>query len=431
MEIVGKKVVVIGAKRSGMALVRLVNDLKGIVKISEKDSKDCLEQDFVNWASKQNILFEFNGHTQDFIEDSDLIVLSPGVPFEADPVRWAQAKNIPVLGEIEFAAQYCGKPIIAITGSNGKTTVSTLISKILKKAGYKACLCGNVGFPFSDFVLGLGDTDYIVLELSSFQLESILDTSSLLNNKLNIKGFKPYISVILNFSQNHLDRHKNLEEYFYAKQRIYLNQGPQDYLVLNKKESHNPTISSKSKPQVVYFNARDNDQITNPNYLAASEVGRILGVDDRCCQEVFNEFEGVEHRLETVRSLNGVDFVNDSKATTAQAALWALENIDQPIVMICGGRDKNIDFSVLAESVKQKVKQMFVIGEARSKIRQAFNEVIHLEECEGLEDAVMKARDNATKGDCVLLSPMCTSFDMFKDFEERGRVFKQIVNELK
>jgi len=435
MDIAGKKVTIIGGKRSGMALARLVIRLNGKIKISEQDDEDCLPQDFRAWAAKHNAAFEFNGHTQEFIKDSDLIVLSPGVPFNANCIQWAYEEKICVLGEIEFASQFCTKPIIAVTGSNGKTTVATLIGKILQKAGQKICLCGNVGFPFSDYVLDL-DSDrinYVILEVSSFQLESVHDLiSASKEGAFEFEGFKPHIAVILNFSQNHLDRHKDLKEYFRAKKRIFINQGPEDILVLNDKDMEIRKLSSQAKSRIVYFNSSDdNYAVTNPNYLAVLSVGKILNVDANDCYEVFNEFEGVEHRLEKVRSLDGIDFINDSKATTAQAALWALENIDQPIVMICGGRDKNIDFSVLAETVQQKVKQMFVIGEAKTKIRQTFDELIDLQECEGLEEAVMMAKRIASKGDCILLSPMCASFDMFADFEERGRVFKKIVNQLK
>jgi len=431
MEIAGKKVTIIGGQRSGMALARLVVCLKGIAKISDQNREESLAQEFKEWATQYNVDLEFNGHTQKFVQDSDLVVISPGVRLDSAPIRWAKENNIPFLGEIEFAAQFCHKPIIAVTGSNGKTTVSTLISKVIENAGLKACLCGNVGFPFSDYVLNLEETDFVVLEVSSFQLESILGSDSPIRKKFDIQGFHPFIAVILNFSENHLDRHKDLQEYFMAKKRIILNQGPDDYLVLNYQDKETQKLATQSKSHVVCFNVPDENKILiNPNHLAVLEVGRVLKIDESCCRAVFQEFKGVEHRLEKVRCLNGVDYINDSKATTAQSALWALENIEQPIVMICGGRDKNIDFTVLADKVRQKVKSMFVIGEARAKIRQAFSELVSLEECEGLEEAVVKAKENSSKGDCVLLSPMCASFDMFKDFEERGRIFKEIVQKL-
>ncbi|MCK5260224.1 MAG: hypothetical protein KAJ70_04100 [Candidatus Omnitrophica bacterium] len=436
MDIAGKKIVIIGAKRSGMALARLVTSLNGKAGISERGPEDCVTQEFKDWAFDHDIASEFNGHTQEFVEDGDLVVLSPGVRFDAPLVQWARDREIPVLGEIEFASQFCTKPIIAVTGSNGKTTVATLTRDILEHAGHKVCLCGNVGFPFSGFVLDLDDKDLVVLEISSFQLESVLDPDSSprthSDEYLRAEGFSPHIAVILNFSQNHLDRHKDLQEYLDAKKRIFLNQGPDDFAVLNYNDPQLKALAVEVKSRVVYFDSpTDNEERIDPNHSAVEEVGRILGVNKERCREVFKEFKGVEHRLEKVRDLNGIDFVNDSKATTVEAARWALGRIDRPVVMICGGRDKNIDFSVLAEPVRQKVKKIYAIGEARQKIRQAFDAVTGFEECDGLEEAVVKARQSASEGDCVLLSPMCASFDMFNDFEHRGLVFKEIVGRLK
>lgn len=428
MNIEGKKITVVGAKRSGMALARLIVRLKGLARISDQGSEDALPEDFRNWAGSNNVAFEFGGHSEAFIADSDMIVLSPGVSYFSECAEWAKGARIPVVGEIEFAAQYCPCPIIAVTGSNGKTTVSTLISKVLEQAGKANRLCGNVGSPFSDYVLDLQGTEYVVLEVSSFQMESVHDNAALGDSEaaLGLKGFKPAVAIILNFSQNHLDRHKDMDEYFGAKKRIAINQDEGDYLVLNAKDDISKTISANA--QVVHFNQGDHD--ANPNHSAVLSVAHILGIDPSLCQQVFSEFEGVEHRLEKVRMLDGVEFINDSKATTAQSALWALNSINRPVVMICGGRDKNIDFSILSDAVRAKVKHMYVIGEARPKIREAFGDVIDLDECDGLEEAVEKAKSCASQGDCVLLSPMCASFDMFTDFEERGKVFKSLVNEL-
>ncbi|MBN1870732.1 MAG: hypothetical protein JW847_09175 [Candidatus Omnitrophica bacterium] len=436
MKMEGKKIVIIGGKRSGMALARLVVALRGKAGISEQGTQEALAKEFRDWAVHHHVALEFNGHTRGFVEDGDLIVLSPGVRIDTLPVQWAKNKGIPVLGEIEFAAQFCSKPIIAVTGSNGKTTVCTLIKEVLEHAGRKACLCGNIGHPFSEYVLDLDQKDYVVLEISSFQLESVLDPSSTLRTHPDcdhrVKGFKPHIAVILNFSQNHLDRHQDLQEYLGAKKRIFLNQDKDDFAVLNYGDPQLKALASCVKSQVVYFNVpSDSPESVNPNHLAVLAVGRILGVSDGCCREVFQRFKGVEHRLEKVRCLDGIDFINDSKATTVEAAGWALKNLNQPVVLICGGRDKNVDFSVLIGPIREKVKKIYAIGEARAKIRRAFGTVSSFEECEGLEEAVNKARQSASRGDCVLLSPMCASFDMFKDFEHRGRVFKEIVNRLK
>lgn len=439
MDLMGKTVVILGAQRTGTALARLVVRLQGKAKISEKRPADCVPAEFKEWASQHHVDLEFGGHTSSFVQESDVVVLSPAVPIHSTPVEWARARNIPVLGEIEFAAQFCSKPIIAVTGSNGKTTVSTLISQVIRAAGYGVCLCGNIGSPFSDYVLDLEDKDFVVLEISSFQLESLLAPGSPfrqtdVNGRGWVKGFKPYIGLILNFSQNHLDRHKDLQEYFDAKKKIFLNQDAGDFAVLNAADSYLKNLAAELKSHVSYFDPSHPAPPgieDNPNFLAVLEVGRILGISEQTCAEVFRRFTGVEHRLERVRQLNGVHFINDSKATTAEAATWALRRVEAPIVMICGGRDKNIDFRVVRDLVKQKVRKMFVIGEARAKLKAAFADLIDVEECGTLEEAVGKAQGEARGGTSVLLSPMCASFDMFKDYEERGRVFKEIVRGLK
>ena len=428
MNLENKRITIVGGKRSGMALAKLALRLGALPKISEQGPESSLSEDFKAWAGQKKILLEFGGHTQKFIQDSDLVVLSPGVPITALPVQWAREKQIPVLGEIEFAFQFCNKPVIAVTGSNGKTTTVTVIAEILKAAGKKVCLCGNVGDPFSKHIFDLEDKDYVVLEVSSFQLEVLLDPQS------QFKGFKPNISVWLNFSQNHLDRHKDLQEYFDAKKRIFLNQDKDDFAVLNFQDARLKELAGCLNPKVVFFNdpvALKNREGFNPNYLAALSVAKILGIKEEICLQVFKDFKGVEHRLEWVRSLNGVDFINDSKATTVEASRWALEQISRPIVLIAGGRDKNLDFSVINTLVQKKVRAMVVFGEAKEKLKKTFSPVVSIKEDHSLEGAVGTAKALAKAGDCVLLCPMCTSFDMFSSYEERGKVFKQIVHNLK
>ncbi len=416
----GKKAVIIGAGKSGIALAKFVVRLGGIPRISDNNPAIKLDDEFRSWARDHNIAIETGGHTKKFIEEGDCLVVSPGVRIDAPPVQWAGAKNIPLMGEVELAYRFCTKPIIAVTGSNGKTTTVNLIKEIIEYSGKKACLCGNVGTAFSSQVLDLQNYDYVVLEVSSFQLESISE-------------FKPYIAVWLNFNQNHLDRHKDMQEYFEAKKRLFMNQTKGDFAVLNAQDPWIAQAVPSVKAAVRYFNdpqSPDTTAVRNPNHLAVMEVGVILGVSADVCREVFTRFKGVEHRLEFVRNLNGVDFVNDSKATTAESGRWALENIQKPILMICGGRDKNIDFSVLSGLVKAKVKKMFVIGEAREKLKHTFGNVVNVEECAQLDAAVQRAKETASSGDCVLLSPMCASFDMFKNYEERGKIFKEIVQSL-
>ncbi|MCB9772049.1 MAG: UDP-N-acetylmuramoyl-L-alanine--D-glutamate ligase [Candidatus Omnitrophica bacterium] len=420
MDLQNKIVVVIGAAKSGQSAARLLHQLKARVKISEAGTELILDDQFRLWIQANRIECQFEGHTQDFIEQSDLVVLSPGVRIDALPVQWARAKGVPIWSEIELASRFCQKPIIAITGSNGKTTVSTLIKMMLDACGKRACLCGNVGNPFTEFVLKNDAYDYFVTEISSFQLETI-------------ETFKPHIALFLNFSQNHLDRHKNIEEYFAAKTRIFLNQDQGDFAVLNAKDEWVKRLATQLKAHVSFFN--DDEpyvaEINNPNHLAVLAVAHILRLPMNICRREIDAFKGVEHRMEKIRNLNGVEYINDSKATTVEAGRWALESISRPIVMLCGGRDKNLDFSVIRSLVAKKVKTMIVFGEARAKLREAFDGVVPLLECTTLEDAVNGARQVAQPGDVAMLVPMCTSYDMFKNFEERGHAFKTIVQNLK
>ncbi len=435
MDLKNKTVIILGAQRTGMALAKMVVRLGGKAKISEKGGENAVSEDFRQWAKQRNVACEFGGHTRRFVEEGDIVVLSPGVPHNSEAVSWARAKNIPVLGEVEFAFQFCQKPVIAVTGSNGKTTVVTLIHQILEAAGKRSCLCGNIGTPFSGQVFDLDDKDFIVLEISSFQLETVVDPADRLpsGGTPGVRGFKPHVAVILNVSQNHLDRHKDFSEYFDAKKRIFLHQDAHDHAVLNAQDPGLKNLAPRLKARVRFFNDAplSLDGITaNPNFAVAREVANLLGIKDDVCVKVFRDFKGVEHRLELVRQIDGVTFINDSKATTAEAAIWALGSLNPPIIMICGGRDKNIDYSVVAPFVRQKVKKMIVIGEARAKLRKTFDSVVALEECATLPDAVSLAREIAQKGDSVLLSPMCTSFDMFANYEERGRSFKELVHNL-
>jgi len=420
IDFAGKRVTVVGLAKSGQAAAQLLDKLGARVRVAEQVSSDKFPPEFCDWLRERKIPAEFGRHTQAFIADSDFLVISPGVRVDALPLVWARARGIPVWSEIELAARLCPCPIIAVTGSNGKTTTVTLITEILKAAGKNARLCGNVGYPFSQYVLDLKSTDYVVLEISSFQLEAI-------------ETFKPYIAVWINFSQNHLDRHKDLTEYFEAKKRIFLNQDHNDFAVLNAADEKLRRLEKELKARVVFFGYPGHAQeenIQNPNYLAAAQVARILGVRPEVYRQVFADFRGVEHRLEKVRVLDGVEYINDSKATTVESGRWALLNIDRRVVMICGGRDKNLDYSVLRDLVKQRVKNMIVIGEAREKIAKVFADVVKVEEAGDFQQAIVLARGLARPGDVVLLSPMCASFDMFKNYEERGRVFKEIVQGL-
>ena len=414
-----KRVTVIGAARSGIAVANAVVRLGGIAKISDNKSLEECGVLLKELSFPNAVTIEAGGHTKDFIQDSDYVVLSPGVRLDMLSVKWARDVGIEVMGEVEFAFRLCPCPIVAITGSNGKTTTSTVIAEIIKSAGRQVCLCGNIGSPFSRHVLDLKSTDTVVLEISSFQLESTIH-------------FKPHVAVWTNFSQNHLDRHKDLDEYFQAKFKIFANQDSQDFAVLNFLDFEHQKISGALKAKVLFFNTPDEPEgVDNPNYLAAVQAARAMGIGEEVCLKVFSEFKGVEHRLEFVREIAGVEFINDSKSTTVEAGRWALERSLKPLVMICGGLDKHLDYSPLKPLVAKKVKHMIAIGQAREIMRSTFGDVVKVDTFTSLEDAVKSARELAQSGDRVLLSPMCASFDMFKDYEDRGRFFKEIVNNLK
>ena len=413
-----KKVTIIGAARSGIAVANAVLRLGGYPKISESKPLDGFSAQLKELSDPVRVSIEAGGHTQAFVQDSDYVVLSPGVRLDVLPVQWAKERPIEVMGEVEFAFRLCPCPVVAVTGSNGKTTTSTVIAEVLKNAGRPVCLCGNIGSPFSKHVLDLKPSDTVVLEISSFQLESTIH-------------FKPHVAVWTNFSQNHLDRHKDLEEYFQAKCKIFANQERHDFAVLNYAQSEHRQLAEPLKARVFFFNTYDKPAgVDNPNYLAAMETARALGLSDEICLKTFLEFKGVEHRLEFVRNLKGVDFINDSKSTTVEAGRWALERSLKPTVMICGGLDKHLDYSPLKSLVAQKVKYMLAIGQARDIMKSTFSDVVNVDTFTSLEEAVKAAQEIAKSGECVLLSPMCASFDMIKDYEHRGEVFKEIVNGL-
>jgi UDP-N-acetylmuramoylalanine--D-glutamate ligase len=419
MDLKGKTVTVIGAAKSGIAAANLAMALGGRAKITDAKTLLEIEGALAGLKDRGRVMVESGAHTKDFVTKSDLVVASPGVWRDAEPLQWARAAGVPVWGEIEFAWRFCAKPVIAVTGSNGKTTTVTLITKVLEAGGKRVCLCGNIGTPFAQHVLNPGDIDLFVVEISSFQLELI-------------ETFRPQVALITNFSQNHLDRHPTMEDYFAAKKRIFMNQTAADFAVLNASDKLVSSLQGEVRSQVRLFNREGETE--NPDHLAALEVGRIFGVPDKLARQVFAAFPGVEHRLEKVRVRNGVQYINDSKATTAESGLWALTRTDGPIIMIAGGHDKGkVDFSALARLAREKVKKMIVLTRedvVRSKLHAAFDGVVPLEDQTDMKEAVASAARQAAMGDKVLLSPMFASFDMFKNFEERGKVFKQIVMEL-
>ncbi|MFA4989690.1 MAG: UDP-N-acetylmuramoyl-L-alanine--D-glutamate ligase [Candidatus Omnitrophota bacterium] len=408
-----KNVLVVGLARSGVASANLLYDLGAHVFVTDNQDNTNIRQALSQLKSK-DIQVELGRHSRDFVKGKDNVVISPGVPSSALPVIWAKENNVPVISEVELAWILCPAQVIAVTGTNGKTTVTTLIGKVLSAAGKRVFTCGNIGRPFCAEVEKIREGDFVVLEVSSFQLE-------------HIATFKPKICLFLNLSRNHLDRYKDMAEYLTAKKRAFRNQSTADYAVLNDDDPAIRSLAQELKSTVVYFRKEEG---LNPNQSAVLSVAALLGINKDLVMKVFGEFKGVEHRLENVLEINGVRFINDSKSTTTEATVWALNNLSGPLILIAGGREKGNAYGKVVELAAKKVKAAVLIGEAKGKIKKVFSGSTAIVEAATLEEAVKKAYQLALPGDCVLFSPMCKSFDMFSDYEDRGRSFKAIVFEL-
>lgn len=466
MNLKDKRVTVVGLARSGVGAANLLAALGARVTVTDMKTEAAL-QDAVRRLSPA-VAYALGGHPEELFSSADMLVVSPGVP-EIRQIAAARAKGVPVIGELELAWQVLqaggeGRkaiPFIAITGSNGKSTTTTLVDLMLRKQGYATILGGNIGSALSEEFLNIMQADAampdaVVAELSSFQLESI-DT------------FRPHVSAILNITPDHMDRYASREAYSRAKARICMNQSAGDYLVLNADDPETmrlydsePCPAKGRGPEVYFFSRRkrvsgvyaeDGMVYTTiktgtvlpliaaneiaihgvhnlENAMAASAMALLAGCGPGPVADVLREFTGLEHRLEFVRELAGVRYINDSKGTNTDAVLKSLEGFEQPVVLIAGGRDKSGDFTVLRDIISQKAKAVILIGEAAEKIGSALKDTVRLVRAGSLADAVRTARKLAEAGDVVLLSPACASFDMFRDFEDRGRQFKQQVMEL-
>ncbi len=444
----GKKIAIIGLARTGKALALLMKRLGTEVFVSENRRNPELEAIGPELESA-GIEYELGDNSKRILK-ADFIAISPGVPLDIDVLVEARQIGIPIFSELEVSSWFCKSPIIAVTGSNGKTTTTTLIGKLLSDNGMSAYVGGNIGIPFASFVNKTTPDDYVVLEVSSFQLEAI-------------EGFKPKIAIILNFTPDHLDRYPAMDEYRMAKARIYENMGEGDYLILNADDPQSAQFMPKPEVNVLRFSIEDDEQadafvragrlmlksagrshpvipadevgIPGPHNLAnsaaASLAANLAGVSIKHIGNSLRDFSGVEHRLETVTEINGVKYVNDSKGTNVDAVQMALRSVNSPIILIAGGKDKGGDFSVLRNEIKKKVKGMVLIGEAADKIDMQLSDTTKTHRASSMKDAVEKTASLAQGGDTVLLSPGCASFDMFRDYEERGRIFKDEVNRLK
>jgi UDP-N-acetylmuramoylalanine--D-glutamate ligase len=446
MELRDKKVLIVGFERTGEALCRFLPGRGARVLVTEKKPEAELAKKIGPWRER-GVLFETGGHRLQTFLDADLIIPSPGVP-PLPEIKAAREKGIPVLSEIELAYRFLEGKIVAITGSNGKSTTTTLAHKILKEAGLKARLAGNIGTPLISFADRSRSDQIYVTEISSFQLEYT-------------ELFKADVAAFLNISQNHLDWHKSFDGYSAAKKKLFLRPGPEASVILNRddplvwglaKETAAAVygFSRKRKPvpgaglEKGWIVVRDGkaerlirtSRIPLPgthnqeNVMAAALIGHIFGVPAAGIRRSVLTFRALEHRLEDVLTFRGVRFVNDSKATTVDAALKALASFDHKIVLILGGRDKGADFAPLRRAVRRNVRSVVLVGEAAGKIEAALEGTVPTERAATYRDVVRLAFDKASPGDIVLLAPACTSWDMFKNFEERGRTFKSEVRKL-
>lgn len=444
MNLEGKKISIIGAVRSGVAAAQLAKKLNAIPFISDLADEEKLA-DSIDTLIKDGIEYELGSHS-DKVYECDLMVTSPGVPSDSRVLKEASRRNIKVISELEFASYFCRGDIISITGTNGKTTTTSLCAHTLNTCGFKCHLAGNIGVAFSDITLDVEETDYVALETSSFQLD-------------HLDKFHPNIAVILNITPDHLDRYDNdFGNYIQSKLNITMNQTGRDYFISNaddhsipgefagemKKYSFSLTNpvdrgSYFQDSQLVYTDGGIEDIVctsddlslrgehNTANALAVLTVAKILGCENKDIKLAFSSFAGVEHRLEFIREFNGVEYFNDSKATNVDSVWYALRSFTKPIILVLGGKDKGNDYSQIKDLIINKVKRIYAIGSSADKIHDYFCDYTQVDIIPTLEDCVIKSAVDAEKGDIVLLSPACASFDMFENYEQRGKVFKEAV----
>lgn len=450
----GKKILILGLARSGIAAAELFCKNGARVTISDRKSLADFD-DSLNHVIRMGCRAELGRDVdRELLKGQDMMIISPGVPIDAPAIKLAREVGVPVIGEMEAASCLLPCPMIAVTGTNGKTTTVSLLGEIFRASGKKCHVCGNIGYPVSAAAMECSADDMVVCEVSSFQLESI-DT------------FHPLSAAVLNITEDHLNRHGTMEVYIGLKKHIFVNQSEEDYAVLNADDPVTCSLEEGQRGKVVWFSrkkevengafVRDGKMILRmngkestvcdvndiyipgphnlENALAAALMAWTRGVDPKVICRVLKEFKGVEHRIEFVRELDGIRYINDSKGTNTDSTIKAVEAMTRPTAIILGGYDKHVSFVPLARCMKASpyMKHAVLIGVTAGQIerelkQEGFNEISR---AETLKEAVLKCREKCSPGSNVLLSPSCASFDMFSDYEQRGRIFKQIVAELK
>ncbi len=445
MDLNGKRVLVVGLGRSGVASALFLKSRGARVTVSDAKSEDQLRKE-IPALLDHGIAVETGGHGERTFKNQDLIVVSPGVPVDAEPISQARALGQDILGEIELAAEFLQGQIVAITGSNGKTTATTLTGEILSAGGLKTLVGGNIGTPAISLVPQATPETVTVLEVSSFQLETI-------------RHFRPKIAVVLNVTPDHLDRHRTFAAYVDAKARVFENQQGEDFAVLNADDATCVELAGRTRAQVFWFSrkreveqgafVRKGDVLFRgtggqrevmlaseiplkgshnlENVLAAVCAGALMGCEAGKIGDAIRDFKAVEHRLEHVATLRGVEYYNDSKATNVDATIKALESFPANVHLILGGKDKGSDYTVLNDLLRERVKCVYTIGAAAEKIQSQIKGPTAIVHTGTIESAVKQAAASASPGDIVLLAPACASFDQFQNYEHRGRVFKELV----
>lgn len=450
-------VLVVGLGRSGLAACRFFQLQGARLSVSEFSPESSLAPESLSWLKDNNIPYETGGHSIGLFTSVDLVFVSPGIPLNMEPIVAARHKGIPIIGELAIVAQFIRTPVLAVTGTNGKTTVTTLLGDMFRASSQRVFVGGNIGTPLFEYLCGEQDAAVVVAEISSFQLDS----------GGNEKGVPFKIAMLLNITPDHLERYSSFSAYVDSKFKIFAAQGPDDFAILNADDAeimnrrylwpecrkfffgrelgnlagasiHGDAIRLRNSSDAILpgnlhgevYNLTRSSLHNEPNMAnaaAAILAARLQGCLQTDIQKTLDTFKPLAHRMTVVAEIAGVTYIDDSKATNVGALYSALAGMKQPIILIAGGRDKGGDYGVLAELVQQKVKHMLLIGEASDKMARAFLAFTSVERCESLQEAVRRARILAAPGDTVLLSPACASFDMFSSYAERGDIFRKSV----
>ena len=442
-----KKVLVVGLAKTGLATAKFLKTKGSIVSTTEMGSREEMKG-AVQELEGMDITMEWGGHCKETFLRQDLIVVSPGVDLAIEPIQAAMKKGVRVISEIELASRFIDVPLVAVTGTNGKTTTTLLIGEMLKEGGKRVGVGGNVGEPLILFADGGNQWEVLVVEISSFQLEAI-------------EAFRPRVAVLLNITEDHLDRYARYADYIDAKARIFVNMTSQDVAVLNRDDPIVMRLAENMSARAIFFSLKetlkegafsngkgitlklaggeeDYSLTTTPlkgvhnveNMMAAITAARLSGCSKKAVETVLNRFKGLEHRVEFVREIDGVRYYNDSKGTNVGSVVKSLQGFSDPVILIAGGKDKHGDLSSLKEWVQHRVKRLILIGEAKERMARELGGLTETLSAPTLEEAVLLAHQSAKRGEVVLLSPACSSFDMFKDYKERGKVFKEAVRRI-